>query len=79
MYQEDPSPLDSNCNCYACKNHSRAYLRHLFRCQEATCAALMSIHNIKFLIDFAKACRKAILNDEFDEFYAQHYPLLVKQ
>lgn len=79
MYQEDPSPLDSNCDCYACKNHSRAYLRHLFRCQEATCAALMSIHNIKFLIDFAKACRKAILNDEFNEFYAQHYPLLVKQ
>ena len=78
QYEEDPSPLDSNCDCYACKNHSRAYLRHLFRCQEATCAALMSIHNIKFLIDFAKSCRNAILNDEFDKFYNDNYSMLVK-
>ncbi|MGN0018101.1 MAG: tRNA guanosine(34) transglycosylase Tgt [Candidatus Gastranaerophilaceae bacterium] len=78
QYEEDPSPLDSNCDCYACKNHSRAYLRHLFRCQEATCAALMSIHNIKFLIDFAKSCRNAILNDEFDKFYNDNYSILVK-
>ncbi len=78
QYEEDPSPLDSNCDCYACKNHSRAYLRHLFRCQEATCAALMSIHNIKFLIDFAKSCRNAILNDEFDKFYKDNYSILVK-
>lgn len=78
QFQEDPSPLDSICDCYACKNHSRAYIRHLFRCQEATAAALMSIHNIKFLIDFAKACRNAILNDEFDKFYAENYPHFVK-
>ena len=79
QFQADPSPLDSACDCYACKNHSKAYIRHLFRCQEATAAALMSIHNIKFLIDFAKSCRKAILNDEFDKFYEENYPHFVKK
>lgn len=79
QFQADSSPLDANCDCYACKNHSRAYIRHLFRCQEATAGTLMSIHNIKFLIDFAKACRKAILNDEFDKFYAVNYSHFVKK
>lgn len=79
QFQADLSPLDSACDCYACKNHSKAYIRHLFRCQEGTAAALMSIHNIKFLIDFAKACRKAILNDEFDKFYAENYSHFVKK
>lgn len=79
QFQADSAPLDSACDCYACKNHSKAYIRHLFRCQEATAAALMSIHNIKFLIDFAKSCRKAILNDEFDKFYEENYPHFVKK
>lgn len=79
QFQEDASPLDLNCDCYACKNHTKAYLRHLFRCQEATASTLMSIHNIKFLIDFAKSCRKAILNDEFDKFYEENYPHFVKK
>lgn len=79
QFQEDASPLDLNCDCYACKNHTKAYIRHLFRCQEATASTLMSIHNIKFLIDFAKSCRKAILNDEFDKFYEENYPHFVKK
>lgn len=77
-FEADPSPLDSLCDCYACKNHSKAYIRHLFRCQEGTSAALMSIHNIKFLLDFAKACRNAILNDEFEDFYNNNYHKFVK-
>lgn len=78
QFESDASPLDELCDCYACKNHSKAYIRHLFRCQEGTSAALMSIHNIKFLLDFAKACRNAILNDEFENFYNQNYPKYVK-
>ena len=70
-YREDPRPLDENCDCYACRNHTRAYIRHLYKCEEATGQALMSIHNIKFLIDFAKRCRNAILEDKFEEFYNQ--------
>ncbi len=73
QYYDDSRPLDENCDCYACKNHSRAYLRHLFRCQEGTCSTLMSIHNIKFLINLVKNARKAIINDEFDSFYEKYY------
>ena len=78
QFEDDPSSLDELCDCYACKNHSKAYIRHLFRCQEATAAALMSIHNIKFLLDFAKSCRNAILNDEFEDFYNNNYSNFVK-
>jgi len=77
-FEQDATALDELCDCYACKNHSKAYIRHLFRCQEGTSAALLSIHNIKFLIDFAKACRNAILNDEFEDFYNTNYPKFVK-
>jgi len=78
QFQDDHAPLVDTCGCYACKNHSRAYIRHLWKCQEATASTLLSIHNIKFLIDFAKQCRKAILNDSFGDFYTQHYDKLVK-
>ncbi len=78
QFEDDKSPLDLLCDCYACKNHSKAYIRHLFRCQEATASVLMSIHNIKFLLDFAKKCRNAILNDEFEEFYNNNYHKFVK-
>ena len=75
QFKEDAKPLDENCNCYACKNHSRAYIRHLFRCNESTALTLMSIHNISFLLNFVKSARNAILNDEFDVFYEQHKTL----
>jgi len=74
QYQDDPSPLDENCNCYTCKNHTKAYLRHLYKCEEGTGQALMSIHNIQFLIDFSQKAREAILNNEFEEFYNRMYP-----
>ena len=75
-FREDPTPLDENCDCYCCKNHSKAYIRHLYKCNEGTGQALMSIHNIKFLIDFAKKARKAILEDRFDDFYNTHINIL---
>ena len=77
-YQDDHAPLVEGCDCYACKNHSRAYIRHLWRCQEQTASTLLSIHNIKFLIDFAKKCRQAILEDRYGDFYAEHYDRLIK-
>ena len=72
QYQEDPRPLDETCDCYCCKNHSRAYLRHLYKCGEGTAQALMSIHNIQFLINFSQQARKAILNDIFEEFFNEN-------
>lgn len=72
-FEHDAGPLDENCNCYACKNHSRAYIRHLYRCGESTAQTLLSIHNTQFLLDFVKKARVAIMNDEFDEFMKMHY------
>lgn len=70
-YEEDFSPLDENCTCYACRNHSKAYIRHLFRVKEATAAILMSIHNIHFLVNLMKQARQAILEDRFMDFYKE--------
>lgn len=78
QFWDDDKPLVEGCNCYACKNHSRAYIRHLFRCQEATAATLLSIHNIQFLVEFSQKCREAILNDSFGDFYNEHYSKLLK-
>jgi len=66
---DDERPLVEGCDCFACKNHSRAYIRHLFRCGEQTAATLLSIHNIKYLVDFSQKCRQAILEDRFGDFY----------
>ena len=69
QFERDSSPLDENCNCYACQNHTKAYIRHLFRVGEPTAAILMSIHNTQFLINLVKEARKAILEDRYEEFY----------
>jgi queuine tRNA-ribosyltransferase len=72
-FYDDNRPLVEGCNCFACKNHSRAYIRHLWRCGEATASTLLSIHNIKFLVDFSQKCRHAILEDRFGDFYNENY------
>lgn len=72
-FESDSRPLDEACNCYACKNHTRAYIRHLYRCGEATAAILLSIHNTQFLIDFMTKARNAILNNKYDKFMEAHY------
>jgi queuine tRNA-ribosyltransferase len=72
-FEYDSAPLDSHCNCYTCRNHSRAYLRHLYRCGETTAQILLSIHNTQFLLNFVKMVRKAILEDRFEEFYIENY------
>jgi len=78
QYWDDPTPLDEKCDCYCCKNHSKAYLRHLYKCNEGTAQALVSIHNIKFLIDFSQKARQAILEDRFEDFYNEHYQNMTK-
>lgn len=68
-YEEDFTPLDPDCNCYACRNHTKAYIRHLFRMKEATAAILMSIHNIHFLVNLMFEAREAILQGNYEDFY----------
>ncbi|MEI7473878.1 MAG: tRNA guanosine(34) transglycosylase Tgt [bacterium] len=68
-FEEDFTPLDPDCTCYACRNHTKAYIRHLFRMKEATAAILMSIHNIHFLVNLMFEAREAVLNDNYEAFY----------
>ena len=72
-YKEDFSPLDDNCDCYCCKNFTKAYLRHLVNCSEILAAELLSIHNIHFLLNLVKGARNAIFNDSFAEFKKEFY------
>lgn len=68
-FEHDASALDENCDCYACQNHTKAYIRHLYRVGEATAAMLLSIHNTQYLINLMKEARKAILENRYEEFY----------
>ena len=67
-YKEDFSTLDSNCDCYCCKNYTKAYLRHLYVCDEIFGKRLLSIHNIRFLIKLMEGAREAIKEDRFQEY-----------
>ncbi|HIU64871.1 MAG TPA: tRNA guanosine(34) transglycosylase Tgt [Candidatus Avacidaminococcus intestinavium] len=68
QYAEDFKPIDERCNCYTCRNYSRAYIRHLFHAKEIFALRLLSIHNLYFLLDFAKKMRLAIAEDRFADF-----------
>ena len=72
-YKEDFTPLDPKCNCYCCKNYSKAYLRHMINVNEMMGAMLISLHNITFLISLMEDMREAILNDCFTEFCQEFY------
>lgn len=67
-YERDFTPLDPECNCYTCKNYTKAYLRHLIKSQEILGYRLLSIHNISFLVNLTSDIRKAIKEDRFLEF-----------
>lgn len=68
VYAEDFRPIDESCTCYTCRNYSRAYIRHLFHCKETFALRLLSIHNLHFLLDFAKQMRLSIASDRFPAF-----------
>ena len=68
-FEHDFSPIDENCGCYACRNYSRAYIRHLVRVNEIFGLRLLTTHNLYFLIDFMRKMRRAIIEDRFVEFH----------
>lgn len=72
-YEKDFTPLDPNCDCYTCRNYSKAYLRHLFKCDEILSSMLMTTHNLHFLIDTMAGIRKAIEEDRFTEYKREFY------
>lgn len=67
-YKEDFTPLEDGCDCYTCKNFSKAYVRHLITAKEVNAGRLLSIHNIRFLIKLTEDIREAIRENRFNEF-----------
>ncbi|HEX6570696.1 MAG TPA: tRNA guanosine(34) transglycosylase Tgt [Steroidobacteraceae bacterium] len=70
-HQADTSPLDPNCSCYTCRNYSRAYLRHLDRCNEILGARLNTIHNLHYYLTLMARIRAALESGRFAEFRQQ--------
>jgi len=69
-HQDDPRPLDEGCACVACTDHSRAYLHHLFRCNEMLGPMLLTLHNVTFYQDLMTEIREAIRNNAFASWSA---------
>ncbi len=68
QYRKDFSPVEVGCECYTCKNYTRAYLAHLFRAKEMFAGTLASLHNLYFLTKLVAGARKAILEETFAEY-----------
>ena len=67
-YKDDPRPIDENCRCYTCRNHSRAYLRHLYQAGEILYAVLATRHNLRRYLDIMGEIRHAILLGQFPKY-----------
>ena len=68
QFAEDFTPLDPECDCYTCKNYTRAYLRHLLKADETFGIRLTSYHNLYFLLNLMKQVRQAIMDDNLLNF-----------
>ena len=78
IFKNDFRPIEDDCDCYACKHFSRAYIRHLINAGEMLGAELLSIHNLHNLVELAKKCRKTIIDGTFKDFkeeYMANYDL----
>ena len=67
-YMDDPRPIDPNCQCYTCRNYSRAYIRHLFSAGELLAPYLATHHSLYFFSEFMREIRQAIIENRFGEF-----------
>ena len=67
-YRRDFYPVDASCDCYCCRNFTRAYLHHLFNANEVLSATLSAIHNVRFYLNMVAEARTAIENNAFTEF-----------
>ena len=73
IYERDFNPLDDECDCYACRNYTRAYIRHLVKTNEILGIRLLSIHNIKFLTNLMDKVRIEIERDNLGSFRKEFY------
>lgn len=72
-FARDFTPLDPECDCYVCRNYSRAYLRHIFKTEEILSSMLLSEHNIHFLVKMMENIRKSIEEDRFMDYKKEFY------
>ena len=72
-YEYDLTAVDPKCDCYTCKNYSKSYLRHLYKSEEGLGKRLLSIHNLRFLINLTKQIRLAIQEDRFGDFKKEYF------
>ena len=72
-YERDFGTLDPECDCYTCKNYTRAYIRHLIKAGEILGVRLLSIHNLRFLTKLMERVRIEIENDNLLEFKDEFY------
>lgn len=78
-YETDPRPMDEQCSCPACRNFSRAYVRHLFKANEMLAGRLTVIHNLYFYNTLAERIRESLDSGTFAAFRAQYSELLSKK
>jgi len=69
----DFSPLDPECDCYACRNFTRAYIRHLLKANEVLGIRLTTWHNLRFLLNLMKNVRQAIRDDRLADFKEEFF------
>jgi queuine tRNA-ribosyltransferase len=78
-WARDDQPIEAGCDCYACVNHSRAYIRHLLRAEETLGQRLATVHNVRFLIRLMEGARQAIIDGQFagyrDNFLSRFQPV----
>lgn len=72
-YARDFGPIDANCDCYTCKNYSRAYIRHLISCNETFGIRLTTYHNLHFLLNLMEQVRTAIKEDRLGDFREEFF------
>lgn len=71
-WAKDLRPLDEQCQCYTCRNYTRAYIRHLYKANEILAARLCTLHNLHYYLDLVERARQAILDDTFEQFYQDY-------
>ncbi|AUJ59680.1 tRNA guanosine(34) transglycosylase Tgt [Bacillus velezensis] len=72
-YERDFRPIDEECSCHTCKNYSRAYIRHLIRCNETFGIRLTTYHNLHFLLHLMEQVRQAIREDRLGDFREEFF------
>ncbi len=72
-YRDDEGPLDPDCSCYVCRNYSRAYLRHLYQCNEILSSVLNTHHNLAYYLDLMAGARAAIENRTYELYRKEFY------